>query len=172
MELSVWVQIPVGTLEVRILLGGIIFLMTLSTHILLGAIIGKLTGNSSLAIISSIAPDIDHFDSYIKSGVIKNRKKFWETVLNKEDPYGDQRGYLHNIFVFLIISIILFFLFGKFTIAIIFGWLGHLLLDSLDNSDYWPLYPNKKINLRGPIKYFSFRELFVFLILLAIYLVL
>jgi hypothetical protein len=143
--------------------------VTLPTHLLLGAIIGKLTGNYALAITSSLAPDLDHLNSYVKSGVIKSWKSFWNTISVTEDPYGDQRGYLHNVGIFLVVSIVLFFVSYKLALVIVLSWFGHLLLDTLDSSDYWPLYPNK-FNIRGPIKYYSLGELLFALILMLIYL--
>jgi len=143
--------------------------MTIPTHILLGAIIGKVTGNYSLAIGASIVPDFDHLGSYIKSGVIKNPKIFWKTITNEQDPYGNQRGILHNLMDFMFVSIFLILLLPKVGFILVLGWLGHIILDALDKSDYWPFYPNKKINIRGLIRYASFQELIFFLLLLIVY---
>ncbi len=143
--------------------------MTLPTHVILGAIIGKATGDYTFALISSIAPDLDHLSSYIKSGVIKSPKKFWKTITDQDDPYQDQRGILHNAFFFLVVSALLILVFHKIYLVLVLGWLGHLFLDALDASDYWPFYPSKKINLRGPIKYFSYQELLLSIILMFVY---
>ena len=143
--------------------------MTLPTHILLGLVIGKVTGNYELGIFSSIAPDFDHIASYMKSGVLKNPILFWKTVTDREDSYGDQRGILHNILVFIVCSMILIYFFKFIGLVIMFGWLGHIILDMLDNSDYWPFYPNKKIDIRGLIKYFLFQEFLFFVCLLIVY---
>ena len=146
--------------------------MTLPTHILLGAIIGKVTGNYSLAIGASIVPDFDHMGSYLKSGVLKKSRIFWKTITDTEDPYGNQRGMLHNILFFIFLSIILFTLIPKFAIVLVLGWLGHIVLDMLDQSDYWPFYPSKKINIKGIIKYASIQEAILFLFLLFVYVIL
>ena len=143
--------------------------MTLPTHLIAGLIIGKLTGNYSLALASSVLPDIDHLPSYIKSGIILKPKLFWKTVTSQKDSFGNQRGYLHNFLIFVIISTILFLVLNILAIPLILGWLGHLLLESLDNSDYWPLYPNKSINIKGPIKYGTKDELVLFTILIITY---
>ena len=146
--------------------------MTLPTHIILGAIIGKVTGNYSLAVVASIAPDLDHFSSYIKNGVIKNPRKLWHTITNEGDPYGDQRGIFHNIVFFILASIILILVFKNLGWIMVAGWFGHIILDALDASDYWPLYPNKSFNLKGFVKYFSKQEILLFLILFVIYIIL
>lgn len=142
--------------------------MTFPTHLIAGLIMGKLTGNYSVAIASSVLIDVDHLQSYIKSGVLFKLKLFWKTITDKADPYGDQRGYLHNLFIFAGISTILLLIWSYTAIPFILGWFGHLLLDALDNSDYWPLYPYKKLNLKGPILYASYQELiFSFLLVLT-----
>ena len=146
--------------------------MTIPTHILLGAIIGKATGNYSLAIGASVIPDLDHLSSYIKSGVIRKPKVFWNTITSADDPHGDQRGILHNLFFFLILSALFFYFLPKIALVLVLGWLGHIVLDALDKSDYWPFYPNKRINIRGFIKYASIQELVFFLALLIVFLVL
>lgn len=143
--------------------------MTLPTHALLGAIIGKVTGNYALGIASSVLVDIDHLQSYITHGLLFKPKKLWETLINQKDPWGDQRGILHNVIFFGIATLILFLLFHDIGIIISIGWLGHLCLDALDNSDYYPLYPNKSVNLRGPIKYGTWQELIFFIFLAIIY---
>ena len=143
--------------------------MTLPSHLIVGLIIGKVTGNYPFAITSSVLVDIDHLQSYLKSGVISKPKLFWKTITDQSDPYGDQRGYLHNFIVFIILSTILLMVFGYALFPLVLGWLGHLFLDALDNSDYWPLYPYKLINFKGPILYASFQEIIFSSILLVIY---
>jgi membrane-bound metal-dependent hydrolase YbcI (DUF457 family) len=143
--------------------------MTLPTHFLLGMIIGKFTGNYPVAIASSVLVDLDHVQSYISHGLILKPKKLWNALTDQKDPWGDQRGIFHNILFFGVIAILLIILTGKIGIIIILGYVGHLLLDALDNSDYWPLYPNKKINLRGPIKYGTWQELLFFIVLLVVF---
>ncbi len=144
--------------------------MTLPTHILAGLVIGKLTGNYSLSVAGSILIDVDHVFSYVKNGVLFKPKKFLQTVFNKDDPYGDQRFLLHNVLVFLLISGVVFLI--NHQIGFVFGlaYLSHLILDALDNSDYFPFFPNKKMNIRGPIKYFSKQEFFVMIFLGVVFL--
>ena len=47
----------------------------------------------------------------------------------------------------------------------------HLVFDALDGAEYYPLYPNKKFNLKGPIGYFSKYDMAVSIVLVIIYLV-
>lgn len=146
--------------------------MTLPTHFLLGMIIGKVTGNYPAAIASSVLIDLDHLQSYVSHGLITKPKKLWQALTDQKDPWGDQRGIFHNIIFFGIVAVLLVILGGIIGKIIVLGYLGHLLLDTLDNSDYWPLYPNKSINFRGPIKYGSLQELVFFIMLLIIWILL
>ena len=143
--------------------------MTLPPHLLLGMIIGKVTGNYPVAIASSVLIDLDHLQSDISRGLITKPRKLWNTLIDQNDPYGDQRGIFHNYLFFLIIATSLIIFTGKIGIVITLGYLGHLLLDTLDNSDYWPLYPNKRINLRGPINYATWKEGIFFVGLIIIF---
>ncbi|MEK7113470.1 MAG: metal-dependent hydrolase [Patescibacteria group bacterium] len=145
--------------------------MTLSTHFLLGAIIGKVTGNYAVGIASSVLVDIDHLQSYFTHGLLLKPKKLWKALTDQVDPYKDQRGILHNVLFFGVVAAVLIFLFHKIGIIIAIGWFGHLCLDAFDNSDYYPLYPNMSINIRGPIKYGTLQELIFFLVLVVVYFV-
>lgn len=146
--------------------------MTIPSHVLLGVVIGKVTGDYKTAILVSALVDIDHLVSYIKSGVIFSPRKFWKTISDKNDPYGDQRGYLHNILIATLSSGLTFLISIPFGITFSLAYLGHLVLDSLDKSDYWPFYPNKQVNLQGFIDYFSWQELLFDLFLVGILVVL
>jgi len=69
----------------------------------------------------------------------------------------------------LILIYIVLFMFGFSALyAFSFGYLSHLFLDVLDNADIQPFYP-LKINVIGPIPYFSIWELLFALIMLSIY---
>lgn len=145
--------------------------MTLPTHIMMGLIIGKTTGNYSVAILSSILVDLDHLQYYVSHGLILKPRKLWKALTDQKDPWGDQRGIFHNVIFFGIVAILLVVLGGTIGKIIVLGYLGHLLLDSLDNSDYYPLYPNKKINLKGFINYGTWQELLFFIVLLVVFFV-
>jgi membrane-bound metal-dependent hydrolase YbcI (DUF457 family) len=49
------------------------------------------------------------------------------------------------------------------------GYFSHILLDALDSADFWPLWPLTKINIRGPVPYFSIEELVLTIGLLVAY---
>jgi membrane-bound metal-dependent hydrolase YbcI (DUF457 family) len=146
--------------------------MSFPTHLITGLILGKLTGNYTLSLSGAILVDLDHLYSYAKSGVLFKSKKFWQTITDQADPYGDQRSILHNVFVFILISGIVAAINLKIGLILGLAYLSHLILDALDNADYWPFFPNKKVNLRGPVGYFSKQEVFLMLVLSVVYLVL
>jgi membrane-bound metal-dependent hydrolase YbcI (DUF457 family) len=145
--------------------------MLLPTHLIAGLIVGKITGNYSISLIGSVAVDLDHIFAWWRRGVLFKFKKIVAATTDKSFRITDQRNYFHNIFFF--IAAILVFLIIDIKTGLIFGlaYLVHLLMDSLDNSGFYPFYPNKKINLRGPIKYYSLAELGFAIFLLVIYFV-
>lgn len=138
-------------------------------HLFAGLIIGKVFGNYLFALIGAILIDLDHLIPYIKHKIIFNPKKFWKTITNPLDPYGNQRNFLHSFFTWIIISLIIFLI--DFRIAIVFSlaYLSHLLLDLIDGSDLSPFYP-LKFNVKGPIKYLSKFEWIITLVLLIVFL--
>ena len=143
--------------------------MLITAHLAVGLIIGKVFDNYPAAIIGSTFLDLDHFISYVKSGIIFKPKKLFYTLTKREDEFGDQRNIFHKILSFIVISS-LFILFNK-KLGIIFSisYLGHLIVDFLDNSDSFPLFLNKKINIKGPIKYFSKAETIFTLLLILVF---
>lgn len=141
--------------------------MTLPTHLALGGIIGAITGQPILALVMSVIVDIDHLGTYYRHGVLKNPRLFWRTITQTNDPYGGQRGHLHSIFGIAIIAALSWLVVPVYALTLIFSHVGHLVLDALDSADYWPLYPFQKINIRGPVGFFSRHEALVFSALLA-----
>ncbi len=133
--------------------------MTMPTHMLLGGVIGAATGDPVTAILVSVLVDVDHVYSYAKHKVLFPLKKLWRVVTDQADPYGDQRGYLHNIVIAAVISALSFVIGKKFGITFSLAYAGHLALDMLDTSDYFILYPNTKINIKGFIGYYSKGEI-------------
>lgn len=144
--------------------------MTTPTHVIAGMIIGKITGNYPTALIGALAMDLDHSISYFKHGELFNPKKFWKTVTDPRDPYGDQRNILHSIWAFVFISSSMMLI--NFKLGLIFSaaYLSHLILDALDTADYYPFFPSKKIYIKGPLKYFSKQEIGLMVCLSIIYL--
>ncbi|MDO8667490.1 MAG: metal-dependent hydrolase [bacterium] len=145
--------------------------MLLPTHLAAGLIIGKLTGDYTVAFIGSTAVDLDHFFAFYRSNVLSKFKKMIAATTSQNFIVSDQRNYFHNIFFFLAISAIAIII--NFEIGLVFSlaYLSHLILDSLDDQVYFPFYPNKKINSRGPIKYFSGQEIAFALVLFFIFLI-
>lgn len=133
--------------------------MTLPTHLLLGLIIGKVTGHYPLAIAASIAVDVDHLIPFAKNGVLWSPRKLWHIMTDRTDPLGTPRYMLHNVFIGAGICIGSFLIHTQLGIIVTFSYIGHLALDALDDTIYFPLYPNEDINIRGPIRYFSVQEI-------------
>ncbi|MFA5359582.1 MAG: metal-dependent hydrolase [Patescibacteria group bacterium] len=143
--------------------------MFLPTHLVAGMIIGKLTGDYTTSIIGSIFMDLDHLFSYYRAGFLFNFKKLFTMATSRVNIGIPQRNYFHNIFFCLAVSVILMII--NFSVGLIFftAYIFHLILDSLDDSNYYPIYPNKKIRLHGPIKYFSKQEIVIVFVLLLIF---
>jgi len=133
--------------------------MTLPTHLLAGLIIGNLTGNYTVAITGSLVVDLDHIISFYRHGILFNPKKLLKEVLDEKDPWKDQRNYLHNVFVWMVISIILCSI--NFSFGIIFSlcYFVHLIFDALNSVNFYPFYPSKKFLVKGFIKYGTRKEL-------------
>ncbi|MEK7652270.1 MAG: metal-dependent hydrolase [Patescibacteria group bacterium] len=142
--------------------------MTTATHVALGLIIGKVTNNYGLALAFSVGPDIDHLISYAKHGVLLNPRRFLKVTTDAEDPWGDQKSFLHNVFVWFGISLVAIAINQRVGLIISIAYLGHLVLDALDSSLFFPFYP-RKFCIKGPIVYNSAHEYFFLLILLLIY---
>jgi len=143
--------------------------MFLPTHLVAGMIIGKLTGDYTTSIIGSVIMDLDHLFSYYRAGFLFNFKKLLRVATSKINIGIPQRNIFHNIFFCLVVSAIVMII--NFSVGLIFSsaYILHLILDSLDNSSYYPFYPNLKIRLHGPIKYFSKQEVIIVFVLLLIF---
>ena len=143
--------------------------MFLPTHLAAGLIIGKLTGNYNAALLGSVVMDLDHLLAYSRAGILFNFKKLLIATTGKINIGMPQRNFLHNIFFCLLISAVALTI--NFSAGLVFAiaYICHLILDSLDNSNYYPLYPNLKIKLHGPIKYFSKQDIIFAAILLLIF---
>lgn len=146
--------------------------MLLSTHLAAGLVISKLTGDYNASLLGSVVMDLDHLIAYYRTGILLKFRKILIATTGKADIGIAQRNFFHNIFFCLMISIIVSFM--NFSGGLIFGaaYLYHLILDSLDSESYYPFYPSLKINLRGPIKYFSRQEfIFTFIFLLIFFII-
>ncbi|MEM0332025.1 MAG: metal-dependent hydrolase [Archaeoglobaceae archaeon] len=94
------------------------------------------------ALIGSLLPDVDHPKSYI------NRKSwgiFYRVVLQ-----STHRGWMHSLFgafIFTLISTLVFFYLCwdmLYSMVFLFGYLSHLLADSLNPTGVNWLWPKKK----------------------------
>ncbi|MBT3689786.1 hypothetical protein HN800_02395 [bacterium] len=140
-----------------------------TAHLASGLIIGKITGDYTTAIIASLIIDIDHFVPLYKQGIFTKWKTFKHVVLSSNNPQGSARTYLHNVFVFLGISIISYLINPVIGTVVAISYFFHLVLDCLDDEDLYILYPSKKINIKGPFGYFSYIELAFTVVLFGIY---
>lgn len=132
--------------------------MYATTHLALGLVIGRLTGDYQAALIGSLIIDIDHLVPAFKEKRIFNFKKLW--LLSKSST-DSARSFLHGIFPWIGLSTLICFFDLGFGLVFALGYFGHLLLDALDDSPLFILYPSKKINIKGFIPYFSLEE-FIF----------
>jgi len=140
-------------------------------HLGLGLLLGKLSGSYVPAILGSLIIDLDHLPIYFKRGILFNPKKLWKAMTDSEDKLGSPRAFLHNFFVWAIISMVIMWFFPETGFVFSLAYLGHLFLDVVDSSDVYPFYPFD-INLKGPIAYLSKGELcFTLLLFLAAYFV-
>ena len=120
-----------------------------------------------MALAGAVIWDVDHLIPYYHRGILKSPKKFWRAITTEADPYHGQRGWLHNVFAWLLITgVSLLLVPFQFGVAFSLGYLSHLILDALDSADFWPFYPVQKINVRGPIQYFSRGEILLMVFLL------
>ena len=142
--------------------------MFIFAHLAAGLIVGKISGNYTTALIGALFPDLDHLFPYIKHKIIFSPKKFWNTITDPQDKYGNQRNFLHNIGVEILISISLIILNFKIGLVFALGYLSHILLDIIDASDFRPFYPSK-INFKGLIGYLSIHEFIFTAVLILIF---
>lgn len=115
--------------------------MFLPAHLAAGLIIGKLTNNYPASLAGALAMDLDHLISYFENGILFKPPKFIAAITDKNDPWGDQRYYLHNILSWLVISGIIFLIDSKFGLAFGLAYLSHLVLDIFDDADFFPFFP-------------------------------
>ena len=141
--------------------------MYTSTHLALGLIIGKATGDYSAALWGSLIIDVDHLIPAIEKKIF-NFKKLWKRFHSSKDS---SRSYFHSIFSWAIVSLVICLIDFNFGIVFSLAYLGHLLLDAIDNSDFFPFYPFKKYNIKGFIPYYSKKELAFSLYLLFIFVI-
>ncbi len=147
--------------------------MTTPNHLALGLIIGKVTGNYTLAVSTSVLLDVDHFLSLYKHGALKSWKKFWKVDTNPEDPWGDERGVLHTLLsVFVVTSLCLFLFNPIIALTWFLAHFGHIFLDYISDSDSWVFRPFSNFKTRGFVPYYSKYEILFFVFLMGIFFIL
>ena len=133
--------------------------MTLPTHVLAGLIIGKITGDFPTALAGSLAMDLDHTISYFRHGILFKPRQLWKAIHDEADPWGDQRNFLHSIFSWIVISIVLLTINFNFGLVFSIAYFFHLVFDALDSADYYPFFPFREFVIKGFVKYFSKQEI-------------
>ncbi len=146
--------------------------MTIPTHIIAGLIIGKVTGHYEVGVIGATFLDIDHFYSYVRHGSFSSVKKFLHDAFVAHDITKDQRGVFHNVLVFILISVVVLLYNFDIGFTLMVSYASHLILDILDASEYYPLWPSVKCPIVGFIDFSSRQEFLVAVGLLSIYFIL
>ncbi|MDO8561689.1 MAG: metal-dependent hydrolase [bacterium] len=146
--------------------------MTFPTHILAGLIIGKLTGDYTAALTGSLVMDVDHLFSYHRHGILLKPKRILRESLTAEDPWGDQKNFLHSAQSWFFVSLLLSIIDLKFGLIFSGAYLVHLILDAM-TGEFYPFYPYKKSLIKKPIiGYLSKREVALGLVLMAVFFIL
>ena len=144
--------------------------MFILAHLAIGLLLGKLTNNYEAALAGALFVDLDHIICYAKNGIIFDLKKIWKVSTSPDDPYGDQRNIFHNLLSWLAIAVAAILIIPPAGWVFAIGYTAHLVLDSLDTSDFRPLLPLSKINIKGSIKYFSHSETAITVCMLLVFL--
>lgn len=132
--------------------------MTLPTHLMAGLVVGKLTGNYSVAIITSIVFDIDHLFFYYTRHLLFRPAKVLKKAFKEKIYVKGKRGIFHSVFTWMLVSLIFLLINFPVGVTIASAYFVHLALDALDDSSFYPLYPWERLEIKGPINYFSFSE--------------
>ena len=144
--------------------------MTFPTHILAGLIIGNLTWDYTAALTGSLVMDIDHLFSYHRHGILFQPKRILRESLTAEDPWEDQKNFLHSVQSLFAISLLLLLIDVRFGLIFSVAYLIHLILDALTGS-FYPFYPYKRFYIKEPIiQYVSNKELALAISLSVIFL--
>jgi len=139
------------------------------THLALGLLASLLTFNFlnienkilfvAIALFFSLFPDID--ESRSKIG---RKNKLISKIINF---FFGHRGFIHTIYVPLIIFVLFNLINVEFAYATLIGYFSHLFGDALTKAGIRPLYPLLNIRINGFLKTGSFSEKLIFLTFLA-----
>ena len=142
--------------------------MTIPTHVLARIKIRKITGDFPTALAGSLAMDLDHTISYFRHGILFKPRQLWKAIHDEADPWGDQRNFLHSIFSWIVISIVLLTINFNFGLVFSIAYFFHLVFDALDSADYYPFFPFREFVIKGFVKYFSKQEIIFDICLVAV----
>lgn len=140
--------------------------MLFVTHLAMALHIAAWTGHPIAALIGSLLPDLDHF---LKLNGLTNIKKLMKYSLTPSANYPP-RPYLHNWIAAIGIGALALILHPPTFVAFFAGFILHLILDCIDETDIKPFVP-LSWNIHGPIKYNSFAEHCLAFFLLVSYLI-
>jgi len=139
-----------------------------TTHLALGLIIGKLSGDYTASLCGSLLIDVDHLIPNWPFKKDLSWSEFWRRTRTSGDS---SRVYLHSFFAWIFLSFLLYLFNPGFALIFSIAYLGHFILDMLDDSSFYPFYPIKKFNTKGLIPYFSSTEFIFSLVLFFIFLI-
>lgn len=114
-----------------------------------------------LTLFFSIIPDIDSSKSFIgrKIPIISHIIQF----------IFRHRGIFHSIFPVILLAILFtYFHLPLLTIALIIGYLSHLIGDSITKEGIKPLHPLSNLRFHSFLRTDSFAEFIIFLILVGV----
>ena len=131
------------------------FVITLSFVLLFLPIINNKIIFFSVAIFSTLLPDIDTRFSYLGKRKIFRPLQF----------FSRHRGFLHSFTFLFLIVVILYFFIPYFVLPFFIGYGMHLFLDCFTPSGIRIFYPLKK-KFRGDIITGGKKEFFVFIFFL------
>lgn len=108
-------------------------------------------------LFGSLFPDLDAHDSKLGS------KIFPISLFLKH------RGMFHTVFLLLLFSSLIYFIFPTkmFYLAFGIGFLSHLILDALNYAGIRPFYPIHHFEVKGFVKIHSFGEYVLFFSLIV-----
>jgi len=132
-------------------------------HILLGLLVFLISRNYFsggneiifflLVMLGSLLPDIDEENSKISK---------WFGIIGKiVSKIFSHRGFLHSIFFFLILGMLMTHFFGKYyAYGLMLGYLAHLLGDAISLQGVKVFHP-LQFKVRGPMKVGGVMEVFL-----------
>jgi len=138
---------------------GFLIALLISPLLSLSSITNKLIF-ISLVLISSILPDIDQPNSKISKNIPILSQII--SILSKH------RGIFHSLFLAITFSAAIFFFISPlFSLAVLIGYLSHLLIDGFTKKGINFLHPFGHLHLSGFIETGTYSETVVFVLIIA-----